>query len=722
MGNFVSTGSRASENGEPAVLGHLNGGSDDSLKENDVKMEDVNDSGPIEDCVMSEASSLLNSKQRDNFEEDEETEYEDDEEEETDDEDEDEDDEETEDEDEEEEEEEETDDEEEENRFQVGDFVWVEKVNSHKWWPGKIYDSSDASDLALKQMQRGQLLVAYSGNEKSFAWCNPLQLKPFLENFKELSKTSDSRGFLSDVEEAVREIGEHVEHLLVCDKALVRSPVAVNSGIKEGVLVPHVRRETVSSLVLEKPGIVLEDVKSLAKKAVGFSDLLEVEVLKRKISAFYRRRGGFGLAEFDEEGYIKGLERGGYEDKSSCQMRSLRKCSVTASKKRKFGDEVISKVDLDDVATTGSTTLRRRLSGVSNGKRKNRRCLDDDDDGGTERREESNDSNQLEESDEKKQDSCVEIAIDLSTPLASLCKRVKVDVSPIAEKNSVLQTGKRERKKSKYLSPEYMTDFGLRERRIKIESESSQIRVTERMTKNTAEKAMNFVRFGATPEEMLKLIREAALGTQYLKEYSSSSDMIREFVSIYRSFTYHDGKRNISDEEKQQVVDETVEKSKREVDKEFSGVELFIKTSVGSTLPSKDDLIQIYKKFGALEEGRSYMFENNSSARVAFLNVSDGQEAFYKSLEKCPFATASTSTVTFKLIYPCSGSPNEKNEDESRARKGVMEVECLKEKLEEMRALLDQSEGEITEELKMKLVDGSRNLLDKVSKMIVRSS
>lgn len=43
------------------------------------------------------------------------------------------------------------------------------------------------------------------------------------------------------------------------------SLVAVNSRIKEGVLVPGVRREIVSSLLLENPGIVFENVKSLAK-------------------------------------------------------------------------------------------------------------------------------------------------------------------------------------------------------------------------------------------------------------------------------------------------------------------------------------------------------------------------------------------------------------------------------------------------------------------------
>ncbi|KAG7563823.1 PWWP domain [Arabidopsis suecica] len=681
MGNILPTGSRVSEN---------DGFDDNKLKENDVKMENVNedDSEQIEDYVMSEVSSL-----RDNFEEQEELEN---------------------------------------GFFHVGDFVWGIEVNSQQWWPGQIYDSLDASDLALKTMQKGKLLVVYFG-DGNFRWCNPLELKPFLENFKEFSKMSDSRRFLSAVEEAVREIGEHVENFLVCDDAALVSSVALNSGIKEGVVVPDVRREIISSLVLENPGVVLDDVKRLAK-TVCFTDLLEIEVLKRKISAFYRCKGRFDLAKFDEHRYIIGL---GDKEDESCQ-RSLRKCSGFASKKRKCGEEA----NLGDVATTGSTTLRRRRlievsnienaeEEISNGKslssrkRKSKRGLDENDDDGIEKREESNDSNHLDES-EKKDDSGREVVVDLATPLASICKRLNVDVSLSVKRSNgngetILQTGKRERKKSKYLSPEYMTDFSCRVRKSKIESaESSQIRVAEQMTteKATSEEirvAIDFVRLGVTSEEMLDLIRAAACSAQYPKDYNTSCDMVREFVSIYRSFN---NKRNISDVEKQpEVVDEKEQTRNEPNEKQFSGVELYIKTGFGSTLPSKDDLIKTYETFGALDKERSYIFDNNSCARLAFFNASDGEQAFNKSLEKCPFAT--TSTVTFKLKYPSSASPENLN---GKTKIETMEIECLKEKLEEIKSLLEQSEGKITEELKMKLEDESRNLLDKVRKMIIGSS
>lgn len=101
------------------------------------------------------------------------------------------------------------------------------------------------------------------------------------------------------------------------------------------------------------------------------------------------------LAKYDDDNpYIIGLED--KEDalkfnNSSCK-RSLRKCSVFASKKRKHGDEEI----------------------------------------------------------ERKEESGISIVVDLSTPMTSLCKRVKVDdVSSSVERNNgsgetIVQRGKRE--------------------------------------------------------------------------------------------------------------------------------------------------------------------------------------------------------------------------------------------------------------------------------------
>ncbi|KAG7548649.1 PWWP domain [Arabidopsis suecica] len=947
-------GVRVSENGEKKS---------DVVDDDEKTVKNLNESGVIEDCVMNGVSSLL--KLKEDVEEEEEDEEEDDDDEE----------------------------EEEEHGYCVGDFVWG-KIKNHPWWPGQIYDPSDASDLALKIKQKGKLLVACFG-DGTFAWCGASQLKPFAESFKECSKVSNSRGFLGAVEEAVEEIGRQIERVLVCDCAEVKyrfdSPVVNNAGIKEGVLVPDVRREMISSLLVGKHGEILKDVKSFAE-TVSFSGLLELEILKRKVSAFYRSNRGYGLTEYHEPQSVPGLEDKNNDDdddedekvndglewrakrssieeaadldhEESSLQRSLEKCSgfpdhrlphrrkqksiteiienesaakvrfeieptdgdvksnvKSGRKKTKCHDEVNG--DLENV--TATAPRRRRKSEVatiedaghkqavesSKGKtsrKKKKMDVDDGDDDGSGDREET----------EEKEISELEIDID-STPLASLRKRVGFDDSNVersAAENgeTATQTSKRERKKSKYLSPDYLSDFSRKGRKSTIESDSSKVssqsQVGEQITNASdslvaveedtldkpcepssdnglgheemsgeLSKAVDFLRLGATPKEMQDLIRVAALGTQYPKN-SSSRDMVREFMTIYRSFTYHDGANHkflgsydSSDKEKEELnemgkhvvtkgkekkdkkrkakeqaeeievigkeenetdkhgktkkerkrkkseskkegdegeetqkeaiestkkerkrkkseskkqadgeeetqkepsestkkerkrkkpvskkkaeaveEDETRKESvestkkerkrkkpkhdeeevpnetekpekkkkkregkskKKETEKEFSGAELYVTFGPGSSLPKKEDLIEIYEKFGALDKERTDMVDNNISARVAFLDVAEGEKAFESSLEKCPFT--SNSTIKFRLKYP--NERTEEKKTEAEVAETTMEVEYLKKKLEEMKMLLDGCEGGMTEEVKVKLEGEMVNLLEKVRK------
>lgn len=63
-----------------------------------------------------------------------------------------------------------------ETGFSVGDFVWG-KIKSYPSWPGRIYDPLNASEFAMRYKHEGRLLVAYFG-DRTFAWCDPSQLKP----------------------------------------------------------------------------------------------------------------------------------------------------------------------------------------------------------------------------------------------------------------------------------------------------------------------------------------------------------------------------------------------------------------------------------------------------------------------------------------------------------------------------------------------------------------
>ncbi|XP_051118586.1 PWWP domain-containing protein 3-like [Andrographis paniculata] len=194
--------------------------------------------------------------------------------------------------------------------FHVGDFVWA-KIKSHPWWPGRVYDPRDASDFAMKRRQDGHLLVAFFG-DGSCSWCLPSQLRPFMENFKEMSVGSNSKSFVNAVQRAVSEIGRVVESEMMCGcvplakrDGLAR-PLVTNAGIKTGILAPEI---DVSRLSLPKyePAEVLERVMELASTG-NVDDVFELAVVRFWLSAFYRADGVYPLPTYSEPFLIEGME------------------------------------------------------------------------------------------------------------------------------------------------------------------------------------------------------------------------------------------------------------------------------------------------------------------------------------------------------------------------------------------------------------------------------
>lgn len=194
--------------------------------------------------------------------------------------------------------------------FSVGDFVWG-KIKSHPWWPGLIYNPSHASDIAAKIKPKDRLLVAYFG-DATFAWCRPSQLKPFQENFVEMSKQSSSKAFVNAIQQAVDEIGRLLELKMTCscvpeeNRSGVSQPLAVNSGIKEGVVVPEVGIGKLSAFTFE-PGELLDVLKRSAL-IVSATSVLELSLLRSRLSAFYRLKGGYRLPIYHEPQPTPGLE------------------------------------------------------------------------------------------------------------------------------------------------------------------------------------------------------------------------------------------------------------------------------------------------------------------------------------------------------------------------------------------------------------------------------
>ncbi|KAG1342797.1 putative Serine/threonine-protein kinase ATM [Cocos nucifera] len=179
--------------------------------------------------------------------------------------------------------------------FAVGDFVWG-KIKSHPWWPGQVYDPSRASDHAKRAHRRDRsVLVAYFGDD-TFAWCHPAQLRSFLLDFHQMVKQSSSRSFVSAVEDVVVEIGRCLELELTCHCV----PPEVRPASARG----QVGKAPVANFA---PLEFLEHLRDVACD-VSVVDMLEGAMLRGWVLAFgkgwtngsagyHRRRGVMDLVD-----------------------------------------------------------------------------------------------------------------------------------------------------------------------------------------------------------------------------------------------------------------------------------------------------------------------------------------------------------------------------------------------------------------------------------------
>ncbi|RDX58605.1 Serine/threonine-protein kinase ATM, partial [Mucuna pruriens] len=187
-----------------------------------------------------------------------------------------------------------------EGKFSVYDMVWG-KVRSHPWWPGQIFDPSDSSVEAKKHLKRDRYLVAYFG-DRTFAWNESSQLKPFRTHFSHIVKQSNSEAFLNAVDRALDEVTGGVEFGLACscipkdtyDK--IKFQTVENTGIQQEL--SFTRRVDESLNVSSfSPENLLEYLKTLSEFPTGGFDRLELLIAKAQLLAFYRLKGYSCLPE-----------------------------------------------------------------------------------------------------------------------------------------------------------------------------------------------------------------------------------------------------------------------------------------------------------------------------------------------------------------------------------------------------------------------------------------
>ncbi|XP_044508195.1 uncharacterized protein LOC123227457 isoform X2 [Mangifera indica] len=185
--------------------------------------------------------------------------------------------------------------------FDVFDLVWG-KVRSHPWWPGQIFDPSDASEKAMKYHKKDCFLVAYFG-DRTFAWVDASQLKPFYSHFSQVEKQSNAEVFQNAVSCALEEVSRRVELELACSCIPkdaydeIRFQIVENTGIRQESSMRDGVDEF-ASVQSFQPDKLVEYMRALAQSPVSGADRLELVVAKAQLLSFYRLKGYYRLPEF----------------------------------------------------------------------------------------------------------------------------------------------------------------------------------------------------------------------------------------------------------------------------------------------------------------------------------------------------------------------------------------------------------------------------------------
>ncbi|CAL0303118.1 unnamed protein product [Lupinus luteus] len=195
-----------------------------------------------------------------------------------------------------------------EGEFSVSDMVWG-KVRSHPWWPGQIFDPSDSSEKAMKHCKKDCYLVAYFG-DRTFAWNEESQLKPFRKHFSAIEKHSTSESFQNAVECALDEVTKQVEFGLACPCIpkdtydTIKYQIIENAGIRQELRSRHWVDESLNASTFS-PDKLIQYLKTLSVLPTGGFDRLEHVIAKAQLLAFYRFKGYSTLPELQ---YGEGLD------------------------------------------------------------------------------------------------------------------------------------------------------------------------------------------------------------------------------------------------------------------------------------------------------------------------------------------------------------------------------------------------------------------------------
>lgn len=253
----------------------------------------------------------------------------------------------------------------EEGEFSLSDMVWG-KVRSHPWWPGQIFDPSDASERAKKHYKKDCYFVAYFG-DKTFAWNEASKLKHFRAHFSTIEEHRNrSESFQSAINCALDEVSRRVEYGLACSCIpkdtydMIKSQTVENTGVQQEISITHGVDESLN-VDSFSPLNLIEYVKTLSEFPTAGFDRLELVTAKAQLLAYNRFKGFSCLPEIQHCGGVD-LDNSFFVDNEQdlCEDTEnatpvVKKGSTRQKRKYKFKD------------TLHPTKKEKRMSDLMNG-------------------------------------------------------------------------------------------------------------------------------------------------------------------------------------------------------------------------------------------------------------------------------------------------------------------------------------------------------------------
>ncbi|GER29495.1 Tudor/PWWP/MBT superfamily protein [Striga asiatica] len=372
-------------------------------------------------------------------------------------------------------------------------------------------------------------------------------------------------------------------------------------------------------------------------------------------------------------------------------------------------------------------------------------------------------------------------------PSSGKPKEIEVGVDEIISGDELekIISSPRERKRSKYLSPPYtdpsfsLSSFGSK---AKSESGSKSTKLVDeafdeelpiaQLKDLEPSKKWSFAASDVDlqVDELLSEVQFAAVDPLYLSK-KGSLDPVCAFMSAVRKSTYLQGsdneifqksktggkKRKSFKEQENEIApkkailaDDTKmpkpvkkhegkksDKPKVKKSSDFSRAKNSVETNSegsastclivtftpGFPLPSKEEILGLFGKFGSLNENETNVLTEFQAVRIVYTNESDAEKAFTSSVKESPFGIdnvnywlqhSSAASKSGPLIFP---QTSDKSGSSQEVDDFMMDFRAVGQKLEIMTAILENYHPKFSTEEKSGLKEDIKQLMENVEAM-----